>query len=66
MPAEKTNRIPGMKRRLNGSQVSNQPYDCTVLGSRFVVLPGVFSPSYYSETAFFAQGVIDQIQKRVT
>jgi 16S rRNA G1207 methylase RsmC len=26
------------------------------------VLPGVFSPSYYSETAFFAQGVIDQIQ----
>lgn len=37
-------------------------YDVEVLGAEFTVLPGVFSPRYYSETEFYASHVLTALR----
>jgi release factor glutamine methyltransferase len=37
-------------------------HDVTVLGHDFVVLPGVFSPRYYPETAFYAKHLLGEVR----
>ncbi len=59
---EKTQYIPGMDYVLKLSQEKNEPYKIMLLGKEFIVLPGVFSPAYYAETAFYTQHVVDLLK----
>lgn len=57
---EKSQYIPGQDLVLRTSQEKEQePYKTNVLGKEFWVLPDVFSPKYYAETAFYTQHVVD-------
>ena len=51
--------VARMSAWLERSQERQAPYATTVLGETFVVQPGVFSPHYYPETAFYARAVVD-------
>lgn len=42
---------------LERSMREANPYDVFVLGRRFIVLPGVFSPKYFNDTEFFARNI---------
>jgi release factor glutamine methyltransferase len=59
---EKPDYISGMDYVLGLSQQKTDPYKTSVLGREFEVLPGVFSPAYYAETAFYTQQVIDLLK----
>lgn len=48
---------PGMRWALNDSQRLGE-HTGTILGEQFTILPEVFSPEYYSESAFFAEHVV--------
>jgi methylase of polypeptide subunit release factors len=50
-----------MSAWLASTQVGLNPYDVEVLGKQFRVFPGVFSPLYYSETAFFASHLLPRL-----
>lgn len=51
---ERENYIPGIDYALRLSQERTEPYTTNVLGSDYDVLPGVFSPEYFAETAFYS------------
>lgn len=60
---EKSRYIPGMNHVLTLSQDREPiPYKTIVLGKEFLVLPDVFSPKYYAETAFYTQHVVDLLK----
>lgn len=55
---EKTELRQRMDTFLARSQEPSAPYTTVVLGKEFLVLPAVFSPHYYHETAFFTEQVV--------
>jgi Methylase of polypeptide chain release factors len=51
------NEIPAARKiavTLLANQREKNPYDVQVLGKSFIVFPGVFSPKYCADTAFYA------------
>lgn len=54
--------VQRMQRWLGVSQQADE-HEVDVLGARFVVLPQVFSPLYYSETEFYAEHILREIGK---
>ncbi len=54
---EKPNYITGVDYALGLSQERTEPYTTRVLGEEYTVLPGVFSPEYFAETAFYTDHV---------
>lgn len=59
--SENTTYTPGMRWALHDSQRFGE-HSATILGEQFVILPEVFSPDYYSESAFFARQVIERLR----
>ena len=55
---DKTELRQRMDTLLARSQEPEVPYTTLVLGKEFLVLPAVFSPRYYYETAFFTEQVV--------
>lgn len=49
--------IAGTAQILQQSQQEKVPYTVEVVGKTFTVLPGVFSPKYFHDTAFFAENL---------
>lgn len=47
--------LDGTRQILLESQKETRPYQTTVAGRKFVVLPNVFSPKYFRDTEEFAQ-----------
>jgi release factor glutamine methyltransferase len=60
--SEKPSYLRGMNFVLAKSQEGANPYTAIVLGQDFRVLPDVFSPAYYAETAFYTQHVVDLLR----
>lgn len=60
--AEKRDYIEALDAVLALSQQSTDPHVVSVLGKDFVVLPQVFSPGYYAETAFYSELVVDLLK----
>ncbi|MBI2675530.1 MAG: methyltransferase [Candidatus Aenigmarchaeota archaeon] len=54
---EKKKHLEGTLRVLRESQKETGKYYVEVLGRKFVVYPGVFSPKYFNDTKFFAREV---------
>jgi release factor glutamine methyltransferase len=46
--------LEASKKLLEESEYEQEPYEVTVAGKQFVVLPGVFSPKYFNDTELFA------------
>jgi len=49
--------LDGTAKVLQESQTETERYEVEVLGREFIVNPGVFSPKYFEDTAFFAAEV---------
>jgi len=54
--------LDGTAKVLKASQNENEKYEVEVLGRKFVVYPGTFSPKYFEDTRFFAQEVFNQLK----
>lgn len=54
---ERHDLVRRMRAWLDATQRGDE-YDVEVLGAGFTVLPGVFSPRFYSETEFYAEHVL--------
>lgn len=54
----------GTAQVLAASEKEQEPYTTEVLGREYTVLPGVFSPKYFHDTAFFAQVIRDTVSTR--
>lgn len=63
-PGEHMQLIRRMRSWLTASQAGTGTGvdEVEVLGSAFLVLPGVFSPRYYSETEFFASQLVPRLR----
>jgi len=59
---EKTEYRQRMESLLARSQELGAPYTTVVLGKEFLVLPTVFSPRYYNETAFFTERAVNLLR----
>ena len=62
MPAENPELIARMSRWLTSTQLDLRQDEVLVEGIPFVVYAGVFSPRYYSETAFYAAHLIPRLR----
>lgn len=47
--------LEGTRQVLEESKNEKEPYEVTVLGRTFIVLPNVFSPKYFNDTELFAE-----------
>ncbi|MFA5992836.1 MAG: methyltransferase [Candidatus Pacearchaeota archaeon] len=52
----------GTARVLSKSQKEKEPYMGWINGIQYVVMPGVFPPTYFQDTAFFAKEVPKRVQ----
>lgn len=53
--------VASMTEFLASTQRDFQLSPVEILGRQFIVLPGVFSPAYYAETAFFTGHVVELV-----
>jgi release factor glutamine methyltransferase len=49
--------IEGTRKLLQHSSRETEPYNVTVSGRSFIVLPNVFSPKYFNDTELFANNL---------
>jgi release factor glutamine methyltransferase len=49
--------IEGTRKLLQHSRSETEPYNVTVSGRSFIVLPNVFSPKYFNDTELFANNL---------
>lgn len=59
---ERPELVARMRMWLNHSQQCEFPYEVALMGHRFIVHRGVFSPAFYPETEFFAAHVLRHIR----
>ena len=49
--------MKGTEKILKESQREKEKYFFEILGKKFIIYPGVFSPKYFSDTCFFAEKI---------
>lgn len=54
---EKKRYLEGTRKILEDSQKEREKYFIDILGRKFIVYPGVFSPKYFFDTEFFAKNI---------
>lgn len=59
---EKGDYVPGMEHVLRLTAKHKEPYKIDLAGQQFDVLPGVFSPRYFHDGAFYARVVPNMIR----
>lgn len=62
---QKRKYLAATQQMLVASQEEKEAYTVEILGKTFDVLPGVFSPKYFSDTCFFAEVFPDPKDKKV-
>lgn len=62
VPRENPAQLNDLWLRQQRSQGENIPREVEILGKRFVIFPGVHSPAFYADTAFFASYIIPRIR----